>query len=378
MEIKTGIIGIGNAGGQVAALAKENGFDALAINVSEDDTKTLHGVQSMVIGNQMGSGKNRNAAKAYGKESIKEIIGREEFVQFITGKQIVFIAYSLGGGSGSGLGPMMGAVLSNIYHDDDPAKCIRFISQAVVPSLSESVRSQKNVMDALSELTRYNSTYMLYDNEHYSDLPMDKMFNAVNSDIVEDMKVIRGDYNILSQYSMIDQQDMLNIVSFAGMFRIASAVGFVSKDLDKESIEDKLIKNILDGAGCELDRDKIVKVMGTIVNLRDDVSEGFDSSLPKLRASVGEPAVDFNHYYVIGEDEDAFKNRVHVMLGGLSTPDDRLKKIVERIKEAEAALTKTKASSVLASYSESTSFVDGVNDTSSKATKNIDDILGSF
>ena len=34
MEIKTGIIGIGNAGGQVAALAKENGFDALASNIS--------------------------------------------------------------------------------------------------------------------------------------------------------------------------------------------------------------------------------------------------------------------------------------------------------------------------------------------------------
>ena len=74
MKLKVGVIGLGNAGGQIAALAKEAGMDAVAINVSSDDNATIEDmVVTFGIGNAMGSGKNRDRAKEFGKQSIRKV-----------------------------------------------------------------------------------------------------------------------------------------------------------------------------------------------------------------------------------------------------------------------------------------------------------------
>lgn len=376
MRLKIGVMGIGNAGSQVAALARKDDFPALAINVSEDDTKTLEGVDTLIIGNSMGSGKNREVAKKYGKASIKDMLAQEVFNKFINSCQVVFVVYSFGGGTGAALGPMVTAVLKNAYNNPDESKRIRFVNIGIAPALSEKLQGQENMMSTIRELASYDSCYGIYDNERYSELPVHLMMEKVNKEIVEDMKVIRGDYNILSQYNQIDPQDMLNIMSFDGMFRIASAVGFQEKDLDKQSIEDMIIKDLNTRAGCEIERDRNVKCIAPIVNIRKDVSGSYNASLPKLRELAGEAPVGFEHYYVIGDDEEHLLNRVHVIMTGLSIPDDRLKKVVQRIEEAKAAQSQKKESSVLASYDSGTNFVGSAN-TATKGNP-IDDILGKF
>ena len=83
MELKIGVVGLGNCGGQIAALAKEEGFSSVAINVSGDDVNTLEDkVSSIIIGNQMGSGKNREMGKKYGKESIIILTAPALFQQY--------------------------------------------------------------------------------------------------------------------------------------------------------------------------------------------------------------------------------------------------------------------------------------------------------
>ena len=104
MELKIGVVGLGNCGGQIAALAKEEGFSAVAINVSGDDVKTLEDkVSSIIIGNQMGSGKNREMGKKYGKESIMKILQKDSFRKVIDDAQLVFVCYSMGVGTGAAL-----------------------------------------------------------------------------------------------------------------------------------------------------------------------------------------------------------------------------------------------------------------------------------
>lgn len=377
MKLKVGVLGIGNAGGQVAALAKSEGIDAIAINVSEDDTKTLEGMTTLVIGNSMGSGKNREMAKKYGKASIRKLIEQADFDKFIKGCQAVFVVYSTGGGTGSALGPMVTAVLKAQYKSDDESKRIRFLNVGILPALKETLHAQENTMSTIKELASYDSCFGLYDNDHYSDLAVEKMMESVNRDIVEDIKVIRGDYNLLTKFNSIDTQDMLNILSFDGMFRIISAVGFQEKDLDKKPLEDMLLQNLTEGAGCELDRDHTIKCMAPIVNVRPEVSDFYDSGLPKVKETVGEPPVGFEHYFVIGKDEEHLLNRVHVIMTGLSLPDDRLTKINQRIAEAEEALNAKKESSALQAYDKAHNFVGEANaQDNSKDT--LDDILSKF
>lgn len=376
MRLNIGIIGIGNAGGQVAALGKKEGFAALAVNVSEDDTKSLEGIDTLIIGNSMGSGKNRALAKKYGKESIKDMMKQEIFSKFINSCQVVIIVYSVGGGSGSALGPMTTAVLKSTYNNPEESKRIRFINIGILPALSETLQGQENMMACIRELVSYDSCYGLYDNDRYVGMPVHEMMKTVNREIIEDIKVIRGDYNLLTEYNQIDAMDMLNVMSFNGMFRIASAVGFQEKDLDKQSIEDMIIKNLNSSSGCEIERDHAGKCMAPIVNIRQEVSGSFTAALPKLHELVGECPAGFEHYYLIGQEEEHLKNRVHVIMTGLSVPDDRLKKAVQRIEEAKASLSQKKESSVLAGYDNGTNFVGDAN--ADNKSDSIDSILDKF
>ena len=377
MRMNIGVIGIGNAGGQVAALAKKENMDAIAINVSEDDTKTIEGITTLVIGNSMGSGKNRELAKKYGKASIRKLIEQPDFDGLIRKNQIVFVVYSTGGGTGSALGPMTTAVLKQHYSNDDESKRTRFVNVAILPDISEALHSQNSTMEAITELMRYKSTYTFYDNGKYFDRPVNEVLDAVNRDIVEDMKVIRGDYCVLTKYDSIDMQDMLNIMSFDGMFRIVSAVGFQEKDLDKKDLEDMLIDDLQNGSGCELDRDRHINCIAPVVNIRADISSAYNKAFPKMKDIMGDAPVKFLHYYVIGDDEEHLLNRAHVIMTGLHLPNDRLNKINQRIEEAKKALEEEEPeSAALAAFSESKNMISANNKQNSG--ESVDSILDMF
>lgn len=379
MKLNVGILGIGNAGGQIAYLAKKTAdIPAIAVNVSEDDNETLKGVVTTLgIGNAMGSGKNRDRAKTFAKNQIRSLIANEAFDSFIRESQVVFVVYSTGGGTGSAIGPMMTAILKSHYKDQDESARIRFINIGILPQLSEALQAQENTIAAIRELASYDSVFTFYDNERYSNCPVNEMMDKVNHDVVEDIKVIRGDYNILSKYDQIDSQDMLNVISFDGFYRIASAVGFQEKDLESEGIEEKLIKNLSTSSGCEIERDRSCVCMAPIVNIRPGIANAFNPALPKMHELFGKAPVAFQHYYVIENDEKDFPNRVHVIMTGMSIPDDRLAKVVQCIEEFKQAMTTTrKQSSVLSSYGETQNLVKDAN--VAKESQSIDDLLSKF
>ena len=68
--LKVSVVGIGNAGSQVAALAQEKlGIEVLAINSSEKDLETIpQSVPHILIGDTKGAGKERGAAKKFLKD----------------------------------------------------------------------------------------------------------------------------------------------------------------------------------------------------------------------------------------------------------------------------------------------------------------------
>lgn len=75
------VIGIGNCGSQIAALAmKKLNVPVLAINSSERDLQTLPGdVPSFMIGDAKGAGKERAAAKEMLKSSIMTILNDDKY-----------------------------------------------------------------------------------------------------------------------------------------------------------------------------------------------------------------------------------------------------------------------------------------------------------
>lgn len=341
-----GIIGVGNAGGQNAALAAEKlGVEALALNSSQKDLDTLgDNVKKILIGDSKGAGKNRDEAKLFIKDSIKNIVKSEDVQKFFRGsgsgdgKDFVFVISSTGGGTGSGAAPLLTEILKTIYTD------VHFILVGILPTINEAMSAQVNTLEYFKELyeTTTGIPYMIYDNEKMSDKAVNVMMEGINAAIVDDINVLRGSHQISTKYSAIDEKDMTAILTTAGRIIIAGAKNIKEKMLDKTTIDDLIIEDFKSNAHAETNRDKIVHRLGVISVLDERCAEKFDGQVTGVQEFVGTPVETFQHFAIKDSQTSGLPNDVIVVASGLSRLDDRIDRIKERIAEINAAMDAVK------------------------------------
>lgn len=326
--LNVSVVGIGNAGSQVAALAAEKlSVPVLAINSSERDLQTIPtNVPKVLIGDTKGAGKERSAAKRFLKDAIMDIISNTEYKE-IFNTDVLFIVSSTGGGTGSGASVLLSSIMSEAYSR------VKVITIGILPTLKEALSTQLNTIEYMQELynTLDDATYMLYDNDKLSKLPSTTMMQSINESIVNDIDVIRGTYQISTKFSSIDEKDMSNIISTKGRIAIASLRDIKEKDLDETTFEDMLIHQFKTNAHCEIQRDKIVHRTGVISNLSDRLNERFDSHIPEVQEFIGSPVEEFEHT-AINVDRH-IPNNVFLIVAGLTQVNDRIRKINDRIDE---------------------------------------------
>ena len=373
--LKIGVLGIGNAGNQVAALAKKmKSIPSIALNASEKDVDAIKtDINGIVFGNREGCGKDRTLAKTFVKTNIKDLLGRDVFINFMNEVDIVFVTNSTGGGSGSGMAPIITDILRSYYaHQKTDEKPKMFINIGILPTLGESVGAQRNTVEYLKEMVDLGGSYMLFDNDAQSGKSPAEMMKKINSDIVNMLSVIRGDRSHATPYGMIDDKDMTKIISQPGLIFMNILEDIYEEKLPANgSIEDLLIDNInKNSCMSKIDRDKIVKRMGFIANLSPEMHKYFNEDLPKVRETFGEPIEDFKHFAENTEGDEL--NSLVLLMSGLSIPDNRIKTIIHRIEAVEEALKKQKQSSLLDSAMEKASEFSGTTENSSSADTDFD------
>lgn len=328
--LNVGIIGIGNAGSQVAALAHDKlKIDAFVINSSENDLQTIpEDIPRILVGDTRGAGKERGSAKVFLKDSIMTIMNDKERVQSFK-KDILFVVSSTGGGTGSGIAPMLGEILSSIVAGT------KIIIVGILPTLKEALSTQLNSIEYLEELynTIDGATYMLYDNNKLASLPSTTMMKKINQTIVDDIDVIRGTYQTTTQYSSIDEKDAMNIMNTSGRIVIVSLRDLKEKDIDEITIEELLINQFKVNAHCEIQRDKIIQRTGIISNLEERINDRFDSHIPTIQEFIGVPVEEFEHI-VINADRHQ-ENSVFLIAAGMTQVNDRIRRINDRIEEIQ-------------------------------------------
>lgn len=335
--LNVGIIGLGNTGNQIAALAKERlNIPVIAINSSERDLETIaDDVPKKVIkdksGFSTGAGKDRSLAKKYLKDSIMDLLRDAEIVNTITPLDIVFIVSSTGGGTGSGTAPIMADIISANYKD---TKCILI---GVLPVNNEGYLSHVNTLEYLKELSTVlpDQTYMIYDNNKLAKdgVPSYKILDQVNNDVVSDIDVLRCTYNYPTKYDSIDDRDMMRLIDTKGLLTIARVENFQEKDCDNQTIEDMIINELKVNSHVEIQRDKKIENSGIIVNLSQSLMEEFNDNIPAVREFVGEPNAEFKHNKV--NDDRKLPNNVFFIAAGLSFIKDRKDRTHDRIDEID-------------------------------------------
>ena len=124
------------------------------------------------------------------------------------------------------------------------------------------------------------------------------------------------------------------IISTSGRIVVASYTNIKEKDLDKMSIDEKLIQLLKTGAHAELQLDRVIKRSGVIANLNANMAQSFDDHLIELQKVIGAPVEEFSHLSI--NDEKVLPNNVYFVGAGLSPINDRIEKINERVAEIEA------------------------------------------
>lgn len=378
--LEVGIIGLGNTGNQVAALAKEKlGIPVVAINSSEKDLETVpNNIPKKLIsdkdGLSAGAGKDRNLAKSYLKDSITNLLKDQEMIDMISPLDVVFVVSSTGGGTGSGTAPLLANILEATFADT------KVIMIGVLPVNNEALSAHVNTLEYLNELYKVmeNQTYMLYDNDKCSGMPSYKLLEKVNNEIVKDIDVLRCTYNFTTKLDSIDDRDAKRLISFPGRIVISRVEDFKEKDTDNMSIEDMLIDNIKKNCHVDAQRDKKIMASGIITNLSQVLTEEFDNNIPKVRDFTGDPIHAFNHIYV--NDDRKMPNNVYLIMSGLTPVNDKINLISDRIEEIEARQKTLEADDALSAVELNalSSKISDKTKTSDATTVDLKDIFGKF
>lgn len=330
--LKVGVIGCGNCGNQIAALAFQEGIEVYCFNTSENDLSMLpEGIKKKCIGDSEGSGKNREEAKEFFEKSIAKILKDDEFGKFIISKDVIVIASSMGGGTGSGLAPVMSTIIKRRYKNGDGSDKIVILA-GVLPKLAEGLTTQVNATDYIDEVFNVveDSTYIFYDNNKYAKkLKAHQVLKKINEDVVRDIKIMQCSFCTPTPYDSIDEKDMKTILSTKGGLSFVSLMNM--KEKDTEDIEDLIIEQIKTDGHCEIQQDCIVRRTGLITNISESFNDKIDTNLNKVRALIGEPVEEFLHMGI--NPEKTLPNNVFLVMAGLSKPSDRITKIKERIDE---------------------------------------------
>ena len=336
--LNVGVIGIGNCGNQVAKLAMEElACDVLALNSSKNDLATLPDtIPQICVGDERGAGKNRTEAKMFLKKGIMDMVKDDIFKKFMDKKDVIFIVSSTGGGTGSGMAPVLSSIIRKSFHDENGNESA-VVLVGVLPKISEAYSTQVNSLEYMNELVENldDPTYMMYDNERLSKEPTHLMMNGINKSIVQDIKVLRGDYNTSTPFSSIDEKDMKMIIQTQGRIFLAGLLGLKEKDIDEYTIEDLLVEQIKRNTHAEIDRNKILQRTGIISNLSENLNNQFDTHLRDVQDFVGSPVEEFEH--IVINPERSYDNNAFFIMSGLTSMNDRINKIKDRIEEIEEA-----------------------------------------
>lgn len=331
-RLKITVIGCGACGNGITEKIEEKvselGGDKcnmafIGINTSVEDLASVKLSHKIHINNSKGAACNREISIQDLAESIDTIL--PELMDYIIEDSIVFIATSLGGGTGSAISPMLAEILL------DEGYTVGMI--AVLPADNESLKIKDNARQAFNEIEelkpRLGSIFIL-DNNSTDKISVNKIFASLFAGLMC--------INNKSQDGNMDLAEIeacLKTPSFSVIAKISKEKGTTANIVDTFNRENNIFAKR---------EDKTISVMGIseAVSAKDsriDMSE--------LRKAIGVAPTEF-HGYLAESGENI------VILSGLVMPYTRIDAMTESIqkdadiiKNSRVAITEVRAAKTI-------------------------------
>lgn len=295
-------ISFGQGAGNIGQLMEQQGILNLAINTSKQDLDTLNVKHKYLIKNGQGCGKDRNKSKKLVVNDFENILAVINNI-LDTNNTIkhIFIGFTMGGGSGSGGGPMLAKLIANEYSN------INVCIYTVIPSKNEPFKAQYNACECYRELIKIEnlgSMFFLDNNKHENKFIINRYFV---DDLMAFLKIPDEDK---SSKGNIDIEEMNTILSCNLMINI--------------SVTDENNHQINPSILVDIERDGFVKYIA--------LSNAKQNLLKDIQASVGYP---LDAFYT-------FNNRKInvIVLAGLSLPSSSMNEIFDLVNQRSTMITR--------------------------------------
>ena len=264
MKKDIAFLAVGQAGGNIGNLFEALNFKVMYINTSMEDLMTLFGAKHKyhITGGE-GAAKNRNMAKDLLIADIQEL--QAEILKTIT-EEFIFVIFSAGGGTGSGIGPMLMAGLSKLF----PERKVCGIT--ILPSARESIKSLYNAVECFKDIVKFDKENLdtgclfVIDNNGKPDK------FALNDVFVDHFMSMLKLPNYIDSRGNIDTKDLKEILSAKGCIIISTLpngqnstprlIDSLKNGIFARSEDDGIVRCIALSLVSEINTDAFVKIIG--------------------------------------------------------------------------------------------------------------------
>lgn len=313
--LKLLVIGMGQAGNKIASAVSQEEIPAIAVNSSQHDldsisvSSTYLTLQPIKLDEKNGCGGERKLSRRIMKEKSKEFISENTLL--IDNADLIIVVSSTGGGYGSGACPITSGMLMSMKK--------RVVTIGILPRVADSVLGNENSNGFITDYMRMcpNGSLLLADNNRYPNLPIKEVHDIINTDIVNLIKFINGDYTLNNaRESVIDDNDKLRTVIAPGLGVFSTYKSTqTTETVDTESI----ISNMIIDSNFAFSTKDIIPNILTVYNISNT---SINTSKETLCTKYGKAVFEKNH---INDTVDDDSPSIICLCSGLNMPLERIK-----------------------------------------------------
>ena len=217
-------VGVGQAGGNLTdeLVGKNRRIAGVCINTNKADVEALDNITSkpIIFPNAVGAGRDRDTAKGFLQDASNTLMLMDSLKSYLEVKNHIYIAFSLGGGTGSGLTP---AILKFM---EMQMPNVIFNLVAMLPRKEESRLAHANAIACLNELDglrNIGSIFLIDNNKKRNNSAINREFATLFNDFLNSPNAHKT--------VIMDAQELSTMVSGRGLMAIYN----IDKYLDEPS-----------------------------------------------------------------------------------------------------------------------------------------------
>lgn len=324
-----GILGVGQAGGNIAGIASALGFQTALINTNQRDGLVNTSVEKKYfVPGYNGAGQDRSLGIQAVRDHYIEII---DFVKrSFKGVKLLLVAFSTDGGTGSGMGPILIDLLL------DQLSGLKVGAIAIVPERNVLAGNRINTSQCIEELSKIDtiSSVFLVDNDQVRKLnpqsSKQEIYLSANHQVMEAINHVLKVTQKSSFFGNFDETDLMNLLATRGVTIIASTP--INDAKTTADISSKIQLSWANSIFCPVESQGVIRA-GLIYEGPENISKLIN--VPSIFQKVGEPLQLFEGTYISDADPT-----FTTILAGLSFPTRRLQNLEESLERNKDRLQK--------------------------------------